>query len=87
MLRRVTTSKHRYDKFEIRISSVVNVRCLRCRHQTKIPEAGLRAFGLSADAPVASFIKRLRCKKCGCQSVEASRQDVRVPYTPSTMIR
>jgi hypothetical protein len=29
--------------------------------------------GIKADAPIASFIKRLRCRKCGSKSVRAER--------------
>jgi hypothetical protein len=31
----------------------------------------LTRFGLKPDAPIAAFVKRLRCSECGCASVVA----------------
>lgn len=49
------------------------VRCLSCRHETALPDGTLVRFGLRSDAPIASFVKRLRCSKCGSASVMARR--------------
>jgi hypothetical protein len=49
------------------------VECLRCRHVGHIADAELLRRGIKAGAPIASFIKRLRCRKCGSQSVVATR--------------
>jgi hypothetical protein len=52
---------------------VVMVRCLRCRHRSTLSPGALAAFGLPPDAPIAAFVKRLRCGKCGSGSVMANR--------------
>jgi phage FluMu protein Com len=55
------------------VRSEIKVECLRCRHVGRLMEAELARRGIKADAPIASFIKRLRCRKCGSQSVRATR--------------
>src|SRR4051812_313982 len=57
----------------------IRVRCLRCRHETQLPESALRRFHVQPGAPIASYVKRLRCRKCGCQSVEASHVETKPP--------
>ena len=52
---------------------IVMVRCLRCRHRSTLSPQALAAFGVNPDAPIAAFVKRLRCTKCGSGSVMASR--------------
>jgi hypothetical protein len=52
---------------------VITVRCLRCQHRGVIAEADLPRFGVKPGAPVARFVKRLRCRKCGSGSVIAQR--------------
>jgi hypothetical protein len=37
------------------------VECLRCRHIGRIAELELIRCGIKPNAPIASFIKRLRC--------------------------
>jgi len=54
-------------------SWVIAVRCLRCRHRGVIAEADLAHFGVRPGAPVAQFVKRLRCRNCGSGSVMAQR--------------
>jgi hypothetical protein len=46
---------------------------MTCRHRRTIDAATLKRFGLKPDAPIASFIKRLRCTKCGSGSVMVER--------------
>jgi hypothetical protein len=52
---------------------VIVVRCLSCRHRGVIAESDLPRFGIKPGAPVAQFVKRLRCRKCGSGSVIAQR--------------
>jgi len=52
----------------------VVVRCLRCRHEATLSDQALVQFGLKPGAPISTFVKRLRCHKCGSGSVMASRQ-------------
>jgi hypothetical protein len=54
---------------------VVHVRCLRCRHKSLLSNKDLADFGIPPEAPIASFVKRLRCRKCGSGSVLANRID------------
>jgi hypothetical protein len=46
---------------------------MRCRHRSTLDAAELKRFGLKPDAPIASFVKRLRCTKCGGGGVKAER--------------
>jgi phage FluMu protein Com len=55
----------------------IRVQCLRCRHVGIVTESELRRRGIKPEAPIASFVKRLRCRKCGSQSVLARREPVR----------
>jgi hypothetical protein len=55
----------------------IKVKCLRCRHAGRITEAELLRRGIKPGAPIASFIKRLRCRNCGSQSVQAQRIEER----------
>ena len=58
-------------------SWVIVVRCLRCRHRGVIAEGDLPRFGVKPGAPVAQFVKRLRCRQCGSASVMAQRTTAR----------
>ena len=53
--------------------SVIVVRCLSCQHRGVIAERDLVRFGLKEGAPIAQFVKRLRCRKCGSGSVLAKK--------------
>jgi hypothetical protein len=55
------------------VSTSISVSCMRCRHRSTLDAAALKRFGLKPDAPIASFVKRLRCTKCGSGSVMAER--------------
>jgi hypothetical protein len=46
---------------------------MRCLHRSMLDAALLKRFRLKPDAPIASFVKRLRCAKCGSGSVMAER--------------
>jgi hypothetical protein len=64
---------------------VVLVRCLHCRHRSTLSPGALAAFGIKPDAPIAAFVKRLRCIKCGRGSVMASR--VAANEAPASRLR
>jgi hypothetical protein len=49
------------------------VLCMTCRHRSQIDAAALARFGVKADAPIASYVKRLRCSHCGSGNVIARR--------------
>ncbi len=52
---------------------VVMVRCLHCAHKSILSNEALTRFGIKPDAPIAGFVKRLRCSRCGSGSIMASR--------------
>ena len=41
------------------------------RVHDEVTDADLGRRGINPNAPIACFIKRLRCRKCGSQSVRA----------------
>ncbi|HVG51199.1 MAG TPA: hypothetical protein VM867_06165 [Xanthobacteraceae bacterium] len=49
------------------------VECLTCGHCTRLFESRLPDYGVSAGAPIASFVQRLTCVECGGRSVRAFR--------------
>jgi phage FluMu protein Com len=53
--------------------ATIRVECLRCRHIGSLTEPELVRRGIKPDAPIVSFVKRLRCRKCGSQSVRVER--------------
>jgi hypothetical protein len=50
------------------------VQCLVCGHCGTLTEDILARFGEKPDAPIAKFVKRLRCEECGSKSVKAWRE-------------
>jgi hypothetical protein len=52
---------------------IILVQCLSCQHRGFVSERELVRFGIKPGTPVAQFVKRLRCRKCGSGSVMASR--------------
>ena len=52
------------------------IECLSCGHSSSMPEERLKTFGLSPDAPIAKFIRRLTCSECGSHSVRVYRRDL-----------
>ena len=50
------------------------VTCMRCKHEGILLERDLSRFGLAPGASIVSFVKRLRCTRCGTRSVMATRQ-------------
>jgi ribosomal protein S27AE len=63
----------------------VRVQCLRCGHFSVLTPDTLSHLAIAPDTPIAAFVKRLRCRKCGSQSVLATRrppqQPIAVPIT------
>jgi hypothetical protein len=55
------------------IRCLVVVRCLHCRHEGSLSGPALAGFGLDPEAPIAAYVKRLRCSNCGSSSVMAKR--------------
>ena len=53
---------------------VVVVRCLHCGHEGNLSRTALVRFGLDPNAPIAAYVKRLCCSKCGSSSVMAKRR-------------
>jgi ribosomal protein S27AE len=52
---------------------LVQVRCLQCGHKSLLSNQALADFGIKPEAPIVSFVKRLRCGDCGSGSVIANR--------------
>jgi len=52
----------------------VRIQCLKCRHTGRLTGSDLVRRGIRPEASIASFVKRLRCGKCGSQSVCARRE-------------
>jgi hypothetical protein len=52
---------------------VMQVRCLHCGHKSILSDEALVDFGIRPEAPIAAFVKRLRCSDCGSGSVMANR--------------
>jgi phage FluMu protein Com len=63
-------------------SGAIVVRCLHCRHEAVLTAAELVAHGLKPDAPIAGFVRRLRCTHCGSGSVLAKRVAKPEPRLP-----
>ena len=55
------------------VELVVQVRCLRCLHTSFLSNQDLAGFGVKPAAPIAGFVKRLRCVECKSGSVMANR--------------
>ena len=53
--------------------AAIRVEYLRCRHVGSLTERELVRRNVKPDAPIVSFVKRLRCQKCGSQSLRAER--------------
>jgi hypothetical protein len=54
-------------------SAAIVVRCLHCRHEALLSAADLAAHGVKPDSPIAGFVRRLKCSRCGSGSVLAKR--------------
>jgi hypothetical protein len=58
----------------VRGEPTVTVECLSCRHVGVLTGASLSRLAIMPDTPIATFVKRLRCSKCGSRSVLATRK-------------
>jgi hypothetical protein len=52
----------------------VTVECLTCGHTGVPTREALSRFSVGPNTPIAAFVKRLRCRRCGSQSVLATRK-------------
>jgi hypothetical protein len=57
---------------------IILVQCLSCQHRGFVSERELVRFGIKPGTPVARFVKRLRCRKCGSGSVIAQRTNSKI---------
>jgi hypothetical protein len=62
----------------LRNEPAVTVECLSCHHVGVLTGAALVRRAIAPDTPIAAFIKRLRCSRCGSGSVLASRRPRRL---------
>jgi hypothetical protein len=58
----------------VRIERGVTVECLKCGHVGFLSPKVLSRVGLTPSTPIVAFVKRLRCRRCGSQSVLATRK-------------
>ena len=58
----------------LRAEPTVTVECLSCRHVVVLTGAALSRLAVMPDTPIATFVKRLRCSKCGGRGVLATRK-------------
>ena len=52
----------------------VTVECLHCRHVGVLTRDTLARLAIPPNVPIATFVKRLHCRKCGSKSVLATRK-------------
>ena len=59
----------------------VAVECLKCGHVGVLTREALARFSIQRDAPIAAFVKRLRCRRCAVKAYwqPATRQVGRPP--------
>jgi hypothetical protein len=67
----------------LRVEPTVTVECLSCRHVGVLTGAALSGLAITPDTPIATFVKRLRCSKCGSRSVLATRKPPVLPQRAS----
>lgn len=67
-------------------AKILVVRCLSCLHEATLPANALLRVGVKSDAPIAGFVKRLRCMRCGSGSVMAFRSE-RVEHQAKRRVR
>ena len=61
----------------------VTVQCLSCRHVGVLNRETLSRLAIAPNTPIAAFVKRLRCRNCGSQSVLATRKPAPRPQKAS----
>jgi DNA-directed RNA polymerase subunit RPC12/RpoP len=52
----------------------VRVQCLRCGHFNVLAPDVLARLAIGPNTPIAAFVRRLSCRKCGSKSVLATRK-------------
>ena len=62
----------------------VRVQCLQCGHFSVLSPDMLSRLAIAHNTPIAAFVKRLRCRKCGSQSVLATRKPPQQQAVPIT---
>jgi hypothetical protein len=67
----------------LRAEPTVTVEYLSCRHVGALTGAALSRLAIIPDTPIATFVKRLRCSKCGGRSVLATRKPPARPQRAS----
>ena len=61
----------------------VTVQCLSCGHVGVLNRDTLSRLAILPNTPIVAFVKRLRCRKCGSQSVLATRKPAPQPQKAS----
>jgi hypothetical protein len=61
----------------------VTIECLHCGHVGVLTREMLSRLAITPQTPIAAFVKRLRCRKCGSQSVLATRKPTPRPQKAS----
>ena len=56
----------------LRAEPAVTVECLSCRHVGVLSGVALLRLAITPGTPIAAFVKRLRCSKCGSRNVLAT---------------
>jgi hypothetical protein len=67
----------------LRAEPAVTVECLSCRHVGVLTGAALSRLAITPGTPIAAFVKRLRCSKCGSRNVLATRKPAVRPQKAS----
>ena len=67
----------------VRAEHSVRVQCLRCGHVGVLTAETLSRLAITPSTPIAAFVKRLRCRRCGSQSVLATRKPANRPQRAS----
>jgi ribosomal protein S27E len=58
----------------VRTEPGVTVQCLSCGRVGVLTREALAGLAIAPGTPIAAFVKRLRCRKCGSRSVLATRK-------------
>jgi hypothetical protein len=67
----------------LRAEPAVTIECLSCRHVGVLTRAALSRLAITLGTPIAAFVKRLRCSKCGSRIVLATRKAAARPQKAS----
>jgi hypothetical protein len=67
----------------VRTEPGVTVQCLSCGHVGVLTREALARLAIAPGTPIAAFVKRLRCRKCGSRSVLATHKPAPRPQRAS----